>query len=164
MITWHSKYFQPSEVLSIDGMHQLSLGNQMISNFTLAKLDDIRELLGSSILINIGQFRNRGYRSVNENIKAGGGVFSRHPQGIAFDCTPPKSDIYELAVIAIGQGWGGIGLYPKNNFVHIDLRSNVNDRLTVWVKTDQDTKSIFIEPEDYRNQSPQDLYNFLKAI
>ncbi len=78
-----------------------------------------------------------GYRTTLWNGIVDGGEFSQHPLGTALDLYPPTGwtiarfyeAIYRIAR-QTGSAISGLGLYP--NFVHIDIRVNADDTLTVW--------------------------------
>jgi len=68
---------------------------------------------------------NSACRCEAHNAAVGGSKNSQHLRGRAADiriigCTP---DEIADALEAIMDGWGGLGVYPKHNFVHIDTRS-----------------------------------------
>lgn len=61
------------------------------------------------------------YRNVTYNKKCGGALKSRHKAGQAADLT--CSDVTKLHDLAKKQfDDGGVGYYPKQNFVHVDTR------------------------------------------
>jgi len=67
-----------------------------------------------------------GYRSpqTNEMLrKRTGGVAKRslHMQGKAIDIRLPDIDLKTLRDIAISLQGGGVGFYPKSNFIHLDV-------------------------------------------
>jgi len=125
------KHFNPSEILSPEGLMEYEEGNLLLQGFAIKSLNIIRENIDEAIFINHGGLRYRGYRSPDENaIIEGSAHFSRHVQGIAFDCTI-KSKRYELlALCAIMAGAKGIGYYPDKNFMHIDFRTS--DSVICW--------------------------------
>lgn len=67
-----------------------------------------------------------GYRSpkTNEQLRAsgGGGVAKKslHMQGKAIDIRLPGTDLNELHRIACAAKAGGVGLYTRSNFIHVD--------------------------------------------
>ena len=66
-----------------------------------------------------------GYRSpkTNEQLRASsGGVAKKsfHMQGKAVDIRLPGTDLKELHRIACAAGVGGVGLYTRSNFIHVD--------------------------------------------
>jgi len=67
-----------------------------------------------------------GYRSpkTNEQLRAsgGGGVAKKslHMQGKAIDIRLPGTDLDELHRIACAAKVGGVGLYTRSNFIHVD--------------------------------------------
>ena len=85
--------FGPRELLSPDGLRQLESGNLMLQEEALSALEQFREKLGVPIKVNHGEMLYRGYRSPPENQRVGGAAFSRHVQGIAFDCSPQGMEL-----------------------------------------------------------------------
>ncbi len=69
-----------------------------------------------------------GYRTPKWNAKVGGEINSQHLQGRAADITSSEYPAEKLAAIIeqlIESGripQGGLGIYPKQNFVHYDIR------------------------------------------
>lgn len=67
-----------------------------------------------------------GYRSPEHNEEIGGATKSEHTTGRAADVAVPKGlsqvDMYRLAEGIPAFKDGGIGLYPDNGFVHVDVR------------------------------------------
>ena len=67
-----------------------------------------------------------GYRSPASNARlqqaSNGGVAKRslHMQGRAIDIRLPGVELNQLRQAALSQQAGGVGYYPKSNFVHLD--------------------------------------------
>jgi uncharacterized protein YcbK (DUF882 family) len=66
-----------------------------------------------------------GYRSPASNAKlrkAGGGVAKRslHMRGKAIDIRLPGVELKHLRQAALNLKAGGVGYYPKSNFIHVD--------------------------------------------
>lgn len=85
-------------------------------------LYDIRQALGAR-----GHYAIiSGYRSpkTNERLRTtrGGGVAKRslHMDGRAIDVRLPGVPLKDLREAAIALGRGGVGYYPRDNFVHVD--------------------------------------------
>jgi uncharacterized protein YcbK (DUF882 family) len=67
-----------------------------------------------------------GYRSKNTNNMlrrhmSGVAKDSYHTKGKAVDIYVPGVKLRKLRDIAIGLGRGGVGYYPRSNFIHIDV-------------------------------------------
>lgn len=136
---WRWSYFKPHEVLSPDGLAQYAeKGNLLVQPYALDQLQRLRAAYGHPLRCNFGNLRRRGYRSPRENAQAGGSPFSRHVQGIAFDITPDGETLAHLMVFlehtADKWGLGGIGFYPRKNFIHIDFRARTFPDPTFWVE------------------------------
>ena len=130
---WRWKHFKPSEVLSPAGLWQYERENLMIQPYALDKLHNFRVKVGEPLLINHSGLNLRGYRSIIENNSVPGCTqFSRHVQGIAFDISPTKKSLEELYTEAKRFGFGGLGFYKRQNFIHIDCRPVLNDKPIEW--------------------------------
>lgn len=64
---------------------------------------------------------NSGYRCQTHNKNVGGAPKSQHMFGLAADITVKGMTVHQVASAAEGI-FDGIGKYPKQNFVHVDLR------------------------------------------
>ncbi len=65
------------------------------------------------------------YRSTKTNAmlsKRSGGVANKslHMHGMAIDVRLPGHDLAEVRDMALSMKMGGVGYYPKSNFVHLD--------------------------------------------
>jgi zinc D-Ala-D-Ala carboxypeptidase len=119
---WRWSYFKPEEVLSPVGLREYAVGNLLIQPFALDMLESFRKEIDVPLICNTHTLKYRGYRSTTENVPIGGSMLSRHLQGIAFDIHSTKLDAADLADAALEFGWGGIGLYWRKGFVHVDAR------------------------------------------
>lgn len=82
------------------------------------KLQQLRDHLGKPLVI------LSGYRCPKHNLAVGGAKDSYHVKGMAADIAagPAGLSVTELAQLAEKYGFNGIGLYPDNGFVHVDVR------------------------------------------
>jgi len=62
------------------------------------------------------------WRSPEKNIQAGGKDKSQHLDGNAADVVFPGKPLEEVYQAAREVGFKGIGLYPEQNFIHVDTR------------------------------------------
>lgn len=67
-----------------------------------------------------------GYRSerTNANLRkhiSGVAKNSYHMKGMAVDIQVPGVKLSKLKDIALGLGKGGVGYYPRDNFIHVDV-------------------------------------------
>ena len=130
---WHWEFFTPEEVLSPDGMELYNrFGVCAVSPRLLEKLTKLRQLVDRPLLINNGELRLRGYRSYAENQSAEGRKHSMHMLGLAADVSVSGMSVQDIAKAAEECGFTGLGKYPTKNFVHCDVRYNVNGGVTRW--------------------------------
>lgn len=68
-----------------------------------------------------------GYRCAKHNAEVGGAQASEHTTGLAADVALPKGvslkDFYSAADGIAAFSNGGIGAYPSERFLHLDVRS-----------------------------------------
>ena len=91
-----------------------------VSQALVDALQKLRDLLGKPIIV------TNAYRCPKHNKEVGGAVNSLHMRGTAADITVEGMELDDLyrAVSKIPEFRnGGIGIYPQNNFIHVDLRS-----------------------------------------
>ena len=81
-------------------------------------LQSIRSHFGAAVTI------NSGYRTPQYNDKVGGAAQSQHCYGTAADITVKGATVAQVAAYArqIMPDWGGVGIYAKQGFVHVDVR------------------------------------------
>lgn len=82
-------------------------------------LQELRDLAGTPILV------ISGYRCFRHNRKVGGVTSSQHLLGTAADIRVPGlgvGELYALAEQVKEFQEGGIGVYPEQGFVHVDVR------------------------------------------
>lgn len=155
------RYFKPEEILSPDGLQQYDKGNFLIQGFALKSLNVIRENIEEPIYINHAGLKYRGYRSPDENaILEGSADFSRHVQGIAFDCTITSEAWERLALAAILAGAKGIGYYPEKNFMHIDFRTS--EQVICWVSKNKRIENFTIKTETIDSADPKSFLEVLR--
>lgn len=85
-----------------------------------SSLQAFREVVGSPVII------LSGYRCAKHNAKVGGEGKSLHTVGKAADVFVDGMslmDMYRNAERIIDFMCGGIGLYPENGFIHLDIGS-----------------------------------------
>jgi len=135
MMKWRWDLFKPEEVLSPEGLAQLSRGVMLVQPALLDMLTSFRAKLDKPILVNHGSLKYRGYRSPHENYKiVRGETYSFHIQGLAADCTVPGLNPGELYQTAWEFGWHGIGCYPNDGFCHLDVRPLLDGKPVTWTK------------------------------
>ena len=99
---------------------QCGCGFDTVDTQLMTLLECVRHHFGKPVII------NSACRCPEHNEKIGGSNNSQHTKGRAADIRVIGHTPEELAEFAesLMEGWGGIGVYPKKNFVHLDTRSN----------------------------------------
>ena len=96
-------------------------GDCKVNPLLVEALEQMRALVGRPIGI------NSGYRSPAHNIAVGGVGHSQHCVGDAADIEVPGLDTFRLYVLAeqISEFQnGGVGIYPGEKFIHVDVRGH----------------------------------------
>lgn len=81
------------------------------------KLEELRSRVGKPLRI------TSGYRCPAHNAAVGGVAKSQHVQGTAADVLAAGIGVDKLAEAAEAIGFGGIGRYERQGFVHVDVRA-----------------------------------------
>ena len=86
-------------------------------------LEIIRAHFGAPVVI------QSAYRTPQYNAKVGGAAHSQHCYGTAADITVRGQAPATVAAFArqIMPDWGGVGIYSKQGFTHIDVREKRSD-------------------------------------
>lgn len=86
-------------------------------------LQSIRSHFGKAVTI------HSGYRTPPYNTKVGGVSNSQHTYGTAADISVKGVSVANVAAYArsIMPDWGGVGIYSKKGFVHVDVRETRAD-------------------------------------
>ena len=72
---------------------------------------------------------NSAYRTPQYNTRVGGVAHSQHCYGTAADIVVRGKTPAQVAAYAreIMPDWGGVGIYAKQGFTHIDVRAEKSD-------------------------------------
>jgi len=105
--------FQVKEFACKDGSDTIKISNHVIYG-----LQDIRNYIHKPIKI------ISGYRTEEYNKSINGAENSYHCKGMACDIQVEDMNIYELGMIASHFRFKGVIIYPKKNFIHVDIREN----------------------------------------
>jgi len=110
---WPSRHFSAQE------MACRHCGRIKIDPKLLENLETLRATLGGKPMV-----ITSGYRCPEHNRRVGGASKSQHIEGRAADVMMTNHDPNRFKAVAEGVGFSGIGTYPKQNFVHVDVRPN----------------------------------------
>lgn len=114
---WLSENFRAGEFLPNDNTYRyLRVASDLVK-----ALEEIRQRLGGRPLA-----IHSAYRPPDYNAMVGGAQHSTHMNGLAADISvadTPTLRLYEIADQVIGDA-GGVGYYPQQEFVHIDVRGS----------------------------------------
>ncbi|WP_461367369.1 YcbK family protein [Candidatus Darwinibacter acetoxidans] len=81
------------------------------------RLQALRYKVGGPLVI------NSGYRCQAHNKAVGGADNSFHMQGLAADVACPKGlTVEQFTQMCLELGFTGVGAYPDQGFVHVDMR------------------------------------------
>ncbi|NLL61481.1 MAG: DUF882 domain-containing protein [Candidatus Atribacteria bacterium] len=108
--------FRISENFMLDEFQCTCCQRVMLHNKFLYKLQDLRTKIEKPIII------TSGYRCSSYNEVVGGVKGSYHLYGMAADVYVPGLPLEELLRAAEQVGFPGIGFYPNNHFLHLDVR------------------------------------------
>lgn len=108
-----SAHFKVREFACGDGSDAVLVAPRLVM-----VLETIRAHFGSAVTI------NSGYRTPQYNEKVGGAEHSQHCYGTAADITVKGQKPETVAAYArqLMPDWGGVGVYSKKGFTHIDVR------------------------------------------
>ena len=81
------------------------------------------------MVINKPIYINSGFRCKEENERVGGVQGSYHLKGMAVDIHVKDYLLFDLLLYAQELGFNGIGFYEKENFMHLDVRT---DEKRIW--------------------------------
>lgn len=109
-----SKNFMASEFWCKCGCNEFEISSTLILG-----LQELRDIIGKPIIV------NSGFRCAKHNQAVGGSPRSQHLFGKAADIQSPGMlplEIAEIAKYIDVFTEGGIGLYTKQGFIHLDVR------------------------------------------
>lgn len=110
--------FEVSEFACRDGSDAVLVAPRLVM-----VLQSIRSHFGVPVVI------QSAYRTPQYNAKVGGAAYSQHCYGTAADITVRGQAPATVAAFArqIMPDWGGVGIYSKQGFTHIDVREKRSD-------------------------------------
>lgn len=108
-----SAHFKVREFACRDGSDAVLVAPRLVM-----VLESIRTHFGSAVVI------NSAYRTPQYNAKEGGVTDSQHCYGTAADIVVRGKTPAQVAAYArqLMPDWGGVGIYAKKGFTHIDVR------------------------------------------
>lgn len=88
-----------------------------ISSKLVTMIQSLRDYVGKPLII------TSAYRCPTHNVNVGGAKNSYHVKGLAADIACPAGySAEEFAKLCQDLGFTGVGAYPNNGFVHVDVR------------------------------------------
>lgn len=113
-----STHFKVKEFASKDGSDAVLVAPRLVM-----VLQSIRSHFGVPVVI------HSAYRTPQYNKQVDGVAHSQHCYGTAADITVKGKTPAQVAAYArqIMPDWGGVGVYAKQNFTHIDVRETRSD-------------------------------------
>ncbi len=85
-------------------------------------LYEIKQHIGHDVQFNIlSGYRTRKTNEMLRRRSEGVAKNSYHIKGMAVDINVPNVSLRKLRDIALGMQRGGVGYYPRHNFVHVDV-------------------------------------------
>ena len=108
-----SAHFKVREFACGDGSDAVLVAPRLVM-----VLESIRTHFGAPVVI------HSGYRTPQYNAKVGGVAHSQHCYGTAADIVVRGKTPAQVAAYArqLMPDWGGVGVYAKKGFTHIDVR------------------------------------------
>jgi len=88
----------------------------MIDSELVEKLQQLRDRLGSPIII------NSGYRCSERNKQVGGAKNSYHMKGMAVDISLNNQELLPDTIVALALKVGFRGIIVYDTFLHLDIR------------------------------------------
>jgi len=120
-------HFRVREFRCKDGSDEIKIDDKLPK-----LLEQIRGYVEAAVEI------TSAYRTVAYNAKVGGASNSQHTKGTAADIITDGRTVAEIAKFAQAIGAGGVGLYTKRNFVHVDVRAG----RSYWKNTDSGDRTV----------------------
>lgn len=113
-----SAHFKVREFACGDGSDAVLMAPRLVM-----VLETIRAHFGAPVVI------HSGYRTPQYNEKVGGVAHSQHCYGMAADISVKGQTPAAVAAFArqLMPDWGGVGIYNKKGFTHIDVREKKSD-------------------------------------
>lgn len=115
---WDARWphFSPQEMSCRATTERDGAGLVMVDPRLMDALERLRTAMGGRPLNVVS-----GYRTPAHNRAVGGAPASYHMRGMAADVSVANHDPASLERMAIGAGFRGIGRYPRQGFIHLDV-------------------------------------------
>lgn len=101
-------------------------GEVAVSDRLLDLLQRLRTTMGAPLIV------TSGFRCPSHNKAVGGAPASQHMRGTAADVVTAGHDVPHMLKLAEDFGAGGLGEYPRQGFVHIDVRPKNGGHVARW--------------------------------
>lgn len=115
--------YDPAALSDLDHLLRCHYNNEIhpIDPRTLNYLSLLDQHLGGGHDIHIiSAYRSPSYNALLQRQGRGVAAHSLHLQGRALDVRIPGVDLHRLQAAALDLARGGVGYYPRSDFVHID--------------------------------------------
>lgn len=134
-----SAHFVASEL----GADKPEANDTIIANlrFTAERLESVRSVLDSRLLVNDSIHRNRGFRTTTENETVGGSPTSDHTKGLSADVTPLdmlgsgswiwQASAYEILTSVNFGPYDQIIFYPGDGHIHFGFGPQMRREIRV---------------------------------
>lgn len=115
------------------------------------KLVECLQLLRDTVGVPI--YINSGYRCKKHNAEVGGSSNSQHTKGNAADIRIKGMSVKQMYEVVKELGcFTGVGIYPEQNFIHIDIREN--PAIWVYVKS----KRKYLTLDQFQKELEKNLF------
>lgn len=95
--------------------------SMMMSNALIDLLGRLKQRLGDKEIVVTSGYRSRATNEALRRVNRRAARRSLHIEGKAVDFYSPGVPARKLAEIAVQEGRGGVGYYPRRRFIHVDV-------------------------------------------
>lgn len=120
---WANGRYQPEQLAAINRLLRDHRSDEVapIDTALLERLHDLQlRFPGHDTFHVISGYRSSETNAMLQKVSSGVAKRSLHMQGRAIDIRLPGVELRKLREAALAQQAGGVGYYPKSDFIHID--------------------------------------------